>query len=1070
MVLRGKLIAETPLYRGNARKTLFTRDDDGTERLVSLAGEISGTAQALMDALIGESRDGRNTGLLNQLWRRLYGRSMPSGLITQVDCPLQEESYPPDGFFDLRMGLRLDEDRWAAEANANYKLETLFRNAAFDLQMRIHDGTLAEGDNAACLYFLLQELRAGRFWYGAGKSKGLGRLRLELELPFSAPAPPTLRPSVNHLRIGLSFDALNPVLVGWNWGKVDPEVPSFAAVEGRLLVGAMRSLPEALRSRLEMVLGGPILSPDDWKRRFAEYLPRTLAVWLQERSTGEGETWTLPARALAKLGKGRHGLSKKVRQALDPLCDQPFPSREAAEEALFEALGEKSNMANRILKAMERQRETRLALDSDAWHEVAPALGLNPDLEETVAAQIQDEVGLTQLFQEACAPLLPPLFLQVDHHIQLLQSDGWVDAEIADREAHLRIKTLLLEGQISEEQWGDGDFPPEEVSPQAWRSFLDEHRRVRYHHITHPGNLRKSITNDRNFMAFLDVYRDRTRQELGQPHHIDFRAGGPFNRDVSRQHGKPYDTVFMRMLSWAPSSQEVGAWEIFIPGSTLKGAFRKRASQVLKTLWGEGSPTEDLLERLFGALGQRGAVFFSDAYLTDPYDPERAWCSMDGVRMDPQTGRPVETAKHDYLFAYGTQLRFQLRMDWQDLAEADQEAFSFLLHLLQDFQRGEIPLGGEKTSGLGWVQAQVDRVTWRTADPAGLTAQLFAEQPLTPEGPWHCLDLQGEEAAKVLPVPAPLTAEREATHPPQTRTGFISHRSFGGYCGTLAVEAEVLTPLHVRESGEPSCRVLREDGPVNGWDFFSLAPPQAEMRPEPKLYALPSRSLKGMLRHLYAIASDSRAPSLDLSRLNAVDGLFGWVGSGPNQALMGRLSFSFGPFETPERAWFKIPFPYTGWVYDGAWSYTPDQAVPVLHLAQTWRLFPHAPLAPLVERQEAFQPDTAQANYCQAILPGARARFTIRFWNLEKEELQRFLWCVALEPELAHKMGHHRYLGLGSLRLHVLPESFLTDWTRRYSGPAEQDWQQPLVVEEWLTPAVIAHETALRKALHAAAL
>ena len=52
MLLQGKLFVESPIYRGNARKTLFTRDGDGTQRLVSLAGEISGTAQALMDAFI----------------------------------------------------------------------------------------------------------------------------------------------------------------------------------------------------------------------------------------------------------------------------------------------------------------------------------------------------------------------------------------------------------------------------------------------------------------------------------------------------------------------------------------------------------------------------------------------------------------------------------------------------------------------------------------------------------------------------------------------------------------------------------------------------------------------------------------------------------------------------------------------------------------------------------------------------------------------------------------------------------------------------------------------------------
>jgi hypothetical protein len=324
MIIRGKLIAETPIYRGNARKTLFTRDGDGTQRLVSLAGEISGTAQALMDAFIGQSRDGRNVGLLNRLWLRLYGSPLPDGLITRVDCRLQDASYPQDHFFDLRMGLKLDEDRWAAEANANYKMETLFRNAAFDFVMTVSDSVLERGDNAARLHTLLQELRAGRFWFGGGKSKGLGRIRLEADLPGKAVAPPALRPGANHLKLVFRFNAENPVLVGWNWGKVDPETPAFAAIEGRLLVAAMRDIPEAIRQRLEMVIGGPILSPDDWKRKLADYLPRTLALWLQERSAGEVEVWTLREPALAKLAKGKFPLSQKIVDAVKPLCEKPF--------------------------------------------------------------------------------------------------------------------------------------------------------------------------------------------------------------------------------------------------------------------------------------------------------------------------------------------------------------------------------------------------------------------------------------------------------------------------------------------------------------------------------------------------------------------------------------------------------------------------------------------------------------------------------------------------------------------------------------------------------------------------
>ncbi|HIJ40356.1 MAG TPA: hypothetical protein HPP90_04630, partial [Deltaproteobacteria bacterium] len=192
MILQGKLIAESPIYRGNARKTLFTRDGDGAHRLVSLPGEISGTAQALMDAFIGQSRNGKNIGILNESWQRFYGEPLPTGLIQKVECKLQKQSYQRDGFFDLRMGIKLDEDRWAAEANANYKMETLLKNSVFDFILTLGNPALSNGANQDKLFYLLEEMKAGRFWFGAGKSKGLGNVRLEMDLPFEEPkkAPP----------------------------------------------------------------------------------------------------------------------------------------------------------------------------------------------------------------------------------------------------------------------------------------------------------------------------------------------------------------------------------------------------------------------------------------------------------------------------------------------------------------------------------------------------------------------------------------------------------------------------------------------------------------------------------------------------------------------------------------------------------------------------------------------------------------------------------------------------------------------------------------------------------------
>ena len=206
--------------------------------------------------------------------------------------------------------------------------------------------------------------------------------------------------------------------------------------------------------------------------------------------------------------------------------------------------------------------------------------------------------------------------------------------------------------------------------------------------------------------------------------------------------------------------------------------------------------------------------------------------------------------------------------------------------------------------------------------------------------------------------------------------------------------------------------------------------------------------------------------------MNPADSLFGWVGTGQNQAIMGRLAFSFGTFDNPQFAWFQVPYPYGKWKYiGGEWQSASDTRATKLQIANTWRLFPHAPIAPLVKRLDSFAPDTVQASYLRAILPGARARFTLRFWNLDEQELQRLMWCVALEPNFAHKIGNNRYLGFGSLRLRVLPESFLVNWANRYAGKPEADERTPIQAAEWIKPSaiggVIAHHTELVKALDA---
>ena len=1068
MQIQGTLHAEAPIYRGNARKTLFTRDGDGRQRLVSLAGEIDGTAQALMDAFVGQSRNRRNIGLLNRLWQRLYGRPLPDGLIGRVECKLQESSYPKDRFFDLRMGMRLDEDRWASEANANYKMETLLRHSVFDFSMQVNDNLLQRDGNGDKLHYLLAELSAGRFWFGAGKSKGLGRCRLEMTTPFQPRSTPTLHSDANHLTISCLFDASNPLLVGWNWGKVDPNVPAFAAIEGKLLIDAMRTLPAPVRSRLEMTIGGPILSPEDWKRKLADFLPRATAIWLLAESASERESWTLPSAELEKLGKDKkYPLSRRVIESVRPLCDQAFASQEEAETAITEALGNKTNFTRRIAGVLVSQKQTGRSFDQTVWQEAADGLGLDPSLGDQLAARIEDEGEFTAMLAQACVAILPDINQLIDRQVRLMRSDNWVDVEIAVREQHILIKEMLLDGRINERQWDNYNQPPDGVTLASWREFLSSHQRVRYSHMLSGQNLRKSITNDTNFIEFLQSYREQTRQELAQPVHTEFRAGGSAGRDIAVRYGKNYDTVFMRMLTWKPSESRSTAWEVYIPGGTLKGAFRKRASQLLKTLWGEGERTNRTLDWLFGRQGQVANVFFSDAYLIDPKDTASAWCSMDGIRVDPKTAQPDDGAKMSFLYAYGSQLKFRLRLDLQDMTPADLDAYLVLQHLLQDFARGDIPLGGAKTVGLGWVQAKVDQLQWHTAQTGGVSARLFADQTLTPSGVWQTFRVEGEKAAQLCTPSAPLSSGRaQSSTPPRAQAGHISHRSFGGYCGTLFVEAEILRPTHIKESGEPSYTAMIHAEQVSGWDFFSLSSPDQALRSEDRVYALPSRTLKGLLRHVYSIASDSKGNSRDLNSLHPADSLFGWVGSGANQALMGRLSVGFGLFDNPEMRWLKVPHFYGRWRYvQGRWVEMETGKAQMTRIDDAWRIFPHSTLAPIIITSPHFQPDTGLGEYARVVMPGSKARFHVRFWNLEEAELQRLVWSLALEDGLAHKVGRHRYLGLGSLRFSILPESHLTDWAGRYGASPQNEGRLPLALEEWRNPGVVAHLDELRTGL-----
>ncbi len=1071
MELHGKLKTQGPLYRGNARKTLFTRDGDGKQRLVSLPGEIQGTAQSLMDAFLGSDRRGKNTGLLNQLWQRLYGERMPQGLISSLQCALDQEFYTQDRLFDIRMGIKLDEDRWSIESNANYKMETLYKNSSFDFVLSIDERKLNQEGVQERLVYLLEELRQGRFRFGAGKTKGLGQCILDIDLPFSAVQVPETASEANHLQLNVRLSAQNPICLQWPWGKIEESAEDPKVIEGKSLIQSLYILPQPLKERLEMGLSGPTTDVQTWIQRFEQNLSTAIAHWIQAQSDVETKQWVLPRDAVVKMGKGKHPLSKKVVEQIQDVIETPFPSQDAAYAALQERVP-KANMVKRIFKAFEQHSTKTMRLDMDLWQELVNSLGLM-DIPDQVQAALSKDTELEEVIDQALAPCRTSLKNQLERQIHLLQSDAWVDQEIETRQAHLKIKEMILQGAIREEDWDNPHQAPEGISQSVWNEFQESHANVKFHHLTNPRNLHKSIANDKNHIQLLKSYRQRAQTELAQPKHTDFRSGGANNRHVSRKYGKPYDKVFTRMLVWTPNG---AVWEPHIPGSTIKGGFRKRAAQILRTLWGESAETSTVLNRLFGVQGKKGIINFSDALFSIP-DPKM--CSLDSTRMDPRTGQPVEQAKNDLLYACGDTLGFHFQLELQDIADRDSKALQVLIHLLYDLHQGDIPFGGEKTSSFGWCRGTVQSIDWRRTeqcpDVVGQLMNLDTADYEQPDGIWRHVHIDGYDAHQAIIPKTPLTPKaRTAQAPtiPHSKKGFISHRSFGGYCGKLVLTGEVLTPLHICESGEPSYRTQINDLDVNGWDFFKMAPPAQEDKQQGQSYAIPSKTLRGAIRHVYTIASKSTTFSPHISKLNKVDSLFGWVGQGPNQAISARLAFGFGFFDHVQLAWYKVPCFYGHWHFvNGSWVRRDvKEKAQVLRIHDQWRIFPHRPLAPCVQQLPEFTPDDSESSYLRAALPGSTCSVTLRFWNLEQEELQRLLWCLVLSESMAHKMGKTKYLGFGSLRLSLSKSSYLINFPSRYSGEPEETWKEPLVLEEWLNPEVVVYFRELNEGLDVGAL
>lgn len=185
------------------------------------------------------------------------------------------------------------------------------------------------------------------------------------------------------------------------------------------------------------------------------------------------------------------------------------------------------------------------------------------------------------------------------------------------------------------------------------------------------------------------------------------REGNDNSLDPSALKGK-YMTIY-----------KDGELEPFIPGTSLKGAFRSRAERALrgddracdiinsnecipnnrdKPRTGEERYKKSCpICRLFGSNVIKSRVSFSDAYVVDEYKVGQRTC----VAIDRITGSAKGTAL--YSFEYIEDATFKEKISLQNF---EPYQIKLLLCLIEEMNEGFLTLGGLTSKGFGCVKAE----------------------------------------------------------------------------------------------------------------------------------------------------------------------------------------------------------------------------------------------------------------------------------------------------------------------------------------------------------------------------
>ena len=574
------------------------------------------------------------------------------------------------------------------------------------------------------------------------------------------------------------------------------------------------------------------------------------------------------------------------------------------------------------------------------------------DLENTHCAPVShygNIIRIPLILDCSNSPLLVGWPFHPENH-ENNQPASWIDKENKKTQTHHDIVAGIADGKIRRVYPEPKDFPKGD-----YLEFENHHDDIRFRSGRNGENWNQrtfqktreaSNLNDINQIDYLEWFRKKAHEELDK--HCDFRRKRVVKSSVAYERvvksSVAYDRMFSRMLKWRPNQNPNVdiEWELYIPGSTIKGAFFNRAEKIIETLYGDSA----CVDVLFGKEGEIAKAWFSDAYLV-PKD-EAKLSSMDSIQIDPATGKPIPGAKMDFLYAAGG-FTFACNIILRNMnlrSNDHKKALALLCHLLKDFQSGQIMFGGQKTNGMGWSQGKIEEIEILARRESEIF-QNFRITQTTRDGSWDRGKCNWKNliesqilirANRELKLDSPLDDFLYFGEEDFGRN-LISHGAFSGNCGQLRCILSVKTPLHIKESGSPT---LDEADHKQGWDFYHQSSPEnhrveteEELTQQKRVYAIPAKTLKGLTRFTYSLISGGQVKEYPVKdkygkkvyrkdedgnkvqlmghrmHCQAAEDLFGFVKGGAgekNLGYMGRVSFSFALLkESPSFSWLGLP-------------------------------------------------------------------------------------------------------------------------------------------------------------------